>query len=314
MPTKWVQHKPGGALKSRRVKPASRRPRNRRVKQGRKSTSVLNLGALWQFTKTAVVWTGSFALVCGLTFAGYTGWQHFQQSDSLLVKNIEVAGIQRVAEHEVLAYADLKVGIPVFDLDLTDCAESVRQHPWIEEATVRRRLPDGIFVDVKEFTAGILVSMGNLYLANPQGRIFKRLSRTDSLDLPVVTGLSPAQNADEELRNQQILTDAMALAAKIAEHEAVMGRLEEIHYDSHLHWSIVTGHPHKDDGVLTMHLGEHPGRRLSVARQVLGQLRQRTRVPRVIWLDGETHPERVHIRFADSGQFADSTTFTATLR
>ena len=142
--TKWVQHKPGGALKSRRVKPASRRPRNRRVKQERKSTSALNLATLWQFTKTAVVWTGSAVLVCGLAFAGYTGWQHFQQSDSLLVKNIEVAGIQRVAENEVLAYADLKVGSPVFDINLADCAESVRQHPWIDEATVRRRLPDGI--------------------------------------------------------------------------------------------------------------------------------------------------------------------------
>jgi cell division septal protein FtsQ len=296
------------------VKPASRRPRNRRVKQGRKSTAALNLGALWQFTKTAVVWTGSLALVCGLTFAGYSGWQHFQQSDSLLVKSIEVAGIQRVAENEVLAYADLKLGIPVFDINLADSAESVRQHPWIDEATVRRRLPDGIFVDVKEFTTGILVSMGNLYLANPQGRIFKRLSRTDSVDLPIVTGLSPAKNTEEQLHNQEILTQAMALAASIAEHEPVMGRLEEVHYDSHLHWSIVTSHSHEGDGVLTMHLGEHPGRRLSVARQVLGQLRQRTRVPRVIWLDGETHPERVHIRFADSGQLADSTTFTATLR
>jgi len=261
-----------------------------------------------------VVTTGSIALLCGLAFVGYSGWQHFQQSDSLLVKTIEVGGLNRVAEQEVLAYADLKPGIPVFDINLTDSAQSVRQHPWIDEVTVRRRLPDGIFVDVKEFTPGILVSMGNLYLANPEGRIFKRLSRTDDLDLPIVTGLTPAEDNDQELHNQKILTQAMALYANIAKHEAIMGRLEEIHYDSHLYWSIVTGHPHVGDGVLTMHLGEHPRRRLSVARQVLGQLRQRTRVPRIIWLDGQTHPERVHIRFADSGQFADSTTFTATVR
>ncbi len=306
--------KPGGALKSRRVKPASRRPRNRRVKQERKGTSALSLSTLWQFTKTACVWTGSLVLVCALGFAGYTGWQSFQSSDSLLVKTIEVAGLNRVDRPEVLTYANLQPGAPVFDINLHDTAESVRQHPWIDEVTVRRRLPDGIFIDVTEFTPGILVSMGNLYLANPEGRIFKRLSRTDSLDLPVVTGLVAAEDDAQETSNQQVLKDAIALHKKIAEHEAVMGRLEEIHYDPHLHWSIVTRHSNQEDGVLTMHLGEQPGRRLSVARQVLGQLRQRTRVPRVIWLDGQTHPERVHIRFADSGQFADSTTFTANLR
>ena len=306
--------KPGGALKSRRVKPASRRPRNRRVKQERKSSSALNLSTLWQFTKTACVWTGSLVLVCALGFAGYTGWQSFQSSDSLLVKTIEVDGLSRVDRQEVLAYANLKPGVPVFDINLHDTAESVRQHPWIDAVTVRRRLPDGVFIDVTEFTPGILVSMGNLYLANPEGRIFKRLSRTDSLDLPVVTGLAPSEDSTQEAYNQKVLKEAIALHEKIANHESVMGRLEEIHYDSHLHWSIVTRHTNKEDGVLTMHLGENPGRRLSVARQVLGQLRQRTRVPRVIWLDGQTHPERVHIRFADSGQFADSTTFTANLR
>ena len=306
--------KPGGALKSRRVKPASSRPRNRRVKQERKSSSALSLSTLWQFTKTACVWTGSLVLVCALAFAGYTGWQSFQSSDSLLVKTIEVAGLNRVNRPEVLTYANLQPGAPVFEINLNDTAESVRQHPWIDEVTVRRRLPDGIFIDVTEFTPGILVSMGNLYLANPEGRIFKRLSRTDSLDLPVVTGLVAAEDDAQEMGNQQVLKDAIALHKKIAKHEAVMGRLEEIHYDPHLHWSIVTRHSNQEDGVLTMHLGEYPGRRLSVARQVLGQLRQRTRVPRVIWLDGQTHPERVHIRFADSGQFADSTTFTANLR
>lgn len=306
--------KPGGALKSRRVKPASRRPRNRRVKQERKSSSAMSLRTLWQFTKTACVWSGSLVLLCALAFAGYTGWQSFQASDSLLVKSIEVAGLTRVDRQEVLTYADLQPGAPVFEINLHDTAESVRQHPWIDEVTVRRRLPDGVFIDVTEFTAGILVSMGSLYLANPEGRIFKRLSRTDSLDLPVVTGLVAAEDDAQEAKNQQVLKEAIALHEKISEHEAVMGRLEEIHFDPHLHWSIVTRHSNQEDGVLTMHLGEHPGRRLSVARQVLGQLRQRTRVPRVIWLDGQTHPERVHIRFADSGQFADSTTFTANLR
>ena len=274
----------------------------------------MSLSTLWQFTKTVCVWTGSLVLVCALAYGGYRGWQSFQTSDSLLVKTIEVDGLNRVAEHEVLTYANLKPGVPVFDIQLHDTAESVRQHPWIDEATVRRRLPDGIFIDVTEFTPGILVSMGNLYLANPEGRIFKRLSRTDSLDLPVVTGLKPSEDAAQESYNQNVLREAIALHEKIAEHESVMGRLEEIHHDPHLHWSIVTRHPNQEDGVLTMHLGEFPGRRLSVARQVLGQLRQRTRVPTVIWLDGQTHPERVHIRFADSGQFADSTTFTANLR
>ena len=301
-------------MKNRRVKPASRRPRNRRVKPERKRSSAISLTTVWQYTKTACVWTGAFVLCCGLAFAGYSGWQNFQSSDSLLVKSIEVGGLNRVAEAEVLTYADLKPGVPVFDIDLLETAKSVMEHPWIDQATVRRRLPDGVFIDVTEFEPAILVSFGRLYLADPRGRVIKALSRTDSLDLPVVTGLKPSEDAAGEALNQAILRDAIALYEKIQEHESVMGRLEEIHYDSQLHWSIVTRHQKKEDGVLTMHLGENPGRRLSVARQVLAQLRQRTRVPRVIWLDGQTHPERVHIRFADSGQFEDSTTFTANLR
>lgn len=256
-----------------------------------------------------------------IAFGGYLGWQHFQTSESVLIKSIDVSGLERVSQQEVLSYSNLQIGTPVFNVALEQTAAAIRQHPWIDEVTVRRRLPDGVFIDVNEFKPAILVSMGNVYVANPEGRVFKRLAQQDHLNLPVVTGLAASESGAAEEANRRIIFQAIQLHEAISQHEASLGRLEEIHYDPHLYWSIVLRHKRMEDGVLTLHLGEHPSRRMSVARQALTQLRKRTRVPSVIWLDGETHPERLHVRFTDSRKlaaarpFSESTTLlTATAR
>ena len=61
-----------------------------------------------------------------------------------------------------------------------------------------RQLPSTISITVVEREAAAIVALGNeLYLATRNGDIFKRVMERDPSDLPIVTGISPVQVAND---------------------------------------------------------------------------------------------------------------------
>ena len=113
----------------------------------------------------------------------------FTQSPYFNAKNIEIKGTSRLTAKDILQQADLKVGDNILAVSLKDVQDSLVAHPWIAKVRVRRSLPDKMTISVSEREAMAILDLGELFLMDTQGEIFKRCDESDPAGLPVVTGL-----------------------------------------------------------------------------------------------------------------------------
>lgn len=144
------------------------------------------------------------AIVLPLPAIGYGGWWVYGQasaSDYFSIKGIAVSGIERVAKEEVVELSGIKEGQNILSFSEDAVITNLKSNPWIESAEVDRSFPDAVEIIVKERSPVVLVKLESLYLMDSRGVIFKKYSaEEDSLDLPVVTGLSP-QNLGQKERD-----------------------------------------------------------------------------------------------------------------
>lgn len=261
----------------------------------------------WLFT-ALVVTVGVGGAVAG----AYYGWDALVHSQRLVVRRIDIAGAQRVARQELVAYAGLDVGQPILDLDLDGMALKLRRHPWVASATVRRRLPDAVHVEVTEYEPAMVVALGDLYLADASGHVFNRLRAADDVTLPVLTGLSRADVARDPEALAHSIREALHIASALAGEYSLLGRLEELRRDADLGWLAVvvddTGRP------MTVHLGERAEAALQGVRQVLAQMAAQGVRPEVVWADRLEGATTLQVRLARGDAAARGTTLIAQAR
>lgn len=135
---------------------------------------------------------------------GYLSWWAYGKvtaSEYLSIKGIAVSGIERVAKEEIVELSGIKEGQNIFTFSEDAVIAGVKSNPWVESVEVDRNFPDTVEIIVKERSPVVLVKMDSLYLMDSHGVIFKKYSaEEDSLDLPVVTGLS-SQNLGQKERD-----------------------------------------------------------------------------------------------------------------
>lgn len=183
----------------------------------------------------------------------------------------------------------------MFSIDLDEMVDSIERHPWIQGVTIYRRFPDTLRIDIQEHQPAILVSAGQVYVGNEKGELFKRLSVGDQLDLPVLTGLDRSFLQHSSVFARRIIRQGIDVSRQFRAHSGRLGRLEELHWDVDLDWSVLT---RKSNHAASMriYLGRRPLRRLALARKIVRKLEASRQVPSVIWADGVKNPDRVHVR------------------
>lgn len=163
------------------------KPRSRRARMGQQLRFPLNLLA-----------SGLFVLLLSATFM----FVHdvMTQSSYFTAKRIEVSGTNRLSPEETLDYAGLKPGVNLLALNLPLVRKRLISHPWVADATLRRELPDGLVIAIKEHRALAVVDLGRKFVINNEGVIFKEARTFDLERLPRVTGL---QYADMVVDDQE---------------------------------------------------------------------------------------------------------------
>ncbi len=117
------------------------------------------------------------------------------RGDFFPARRIEVAGAARLTAPEILETAGVQSGMNLLGLNLSAARRRLLAHPWIREAELRREIPAGLHIRVREHRAIARVALGGGFLLNEAGEIFKEADPTDPPDLPEIEGL-----AAEELR------------------------------------------------------------------------------------------------------------------
>ncbi|MBI9074261.1 MAG: FtsQ-type POTRA domain-containing protein [Desulfatibacillum sp.] len=136
-----------------------------------------------------LVGAGSLASLALFAVFAILIYDVFTQSPYFEAKDIEIQGASRLAAHEILQQAKLELGANILSVSLKTVQDSLVAHPWIAKARVRRNLPNSMTISVTEREAIAVLDLGERFLMDTRGEIFKRCDASDPKDLPVVTGL-----------------------------------------------------------------------------------------------------------------------------
>jgi cell division protein FtsQ len=235
-----------------------------------------------------------FALVVGLSVTAALGARRYvTTTPRFAVKEIDVSGNARRTADDVATQAGIAKGQNVFSLDLDRARARLLADPWIREASITRRLPGTITVQVTERDAAAIVALGDSYLASRDGDVFKRLEPGDPTDLPVVTGLTTDAVADDRAEAVRAIRRALDLASEYDRSSlAARAPLEEVHIAHGEALTLFVG-----KSAIALELGVAPfHQKLEEAAKVLGELDRRGAKADAIMLDSEAHPERVVAR------------------
>ncbi|HMK35545.1 MAG TPA: FtsQ-type POTRA domain-containing protein [Desulfomonilaceae bacterium] len=106
------------------------------------------------------------------------------------VQQVDVTGNRRLSRTEVIEASEMDGNMNLLTVDLNAIAEKLRRHPWIRSASVYRRLPGQIIVEIDERTPRAIVCAGKLYYVDEQAELFTRLLPGDPVDYPLFTGMT----------------------------------------------------------------------------------------------------------------------------
>jgi cell division protein FtsQ len=206
---------------------------------------------------------------------------------------IDVSGNSRRSADDIASEAGIVKGENVFSLDLERARARLLADPWIHEASIARRLPGTVTVQVAEREAAAIVALGDSYLATREGEIFKRLESGDPTDLPVVTGLTSDAISDDRDLAVRSIRRALDLAAEYERTPlATRAPLQEVHLADGEALTLFVG-----KSAIALELGVAPfHHKLEEAARVLAELERRGTKADAIMLDSDAHPERVVAR------------------
>ena len=192
------------------------------------------------------------AVAAALAAVGGALWGSYRwitTSPRFEITAITVAGTHHVDASQLRAALPVQLGDNVF-VDLVEVARAARANPWIASAEAHRILPHTIAVDIREHTAAAVVELGELYLADPDGRPFKRvaLETGDADGLPIITGIGRAAYTRDPEAAARTVRDAIAAAGTW--RTSARPAIREVHVDPH---GAVT--LHTSDQAIAIQLG-----------------------------------------------------------
>ncbi|MEM7606398.1 MAG: FtsQ-type POTRA domain-containing protein [Myxococcota bacterium] len=233
----------------------------------------------------------ALALLCGgvATYRLLDGY--VRSAEYFAITTLEVRGTVRLEDADVCAAAGLTLGANVFEHTAGEVKARLERHPWIARASVERRLPGRFSIELVEHLPVVaLATEAGAYLVSDEGDVFKEVEQGDPVDLPVLTGLSPARI------REGVLLDVVTL---LGEYEASgldrREAIDEIHTEDDGGVTLLTG----GDG-MTVRLGRAPYRsKLRRLRQVLERLEGSGARAAYIYMDNVRRRDRVTVRLRE---------------
>ena len=137
----------------------------------------------------------ALAALIGICAAAWTslgpGWVRARLASLRLfrIETMQVSGNRTLASADVFATAGLRTGESLVGLDLGAARARLVAHPRVREASVRRRLPGTIVVEIAERVPCVIVRADRDYLVDADGVIVAEAVPGMQSGLPVLTGI-----------------------------------------------------------------------------------------------------------------------------
>jgi cell division protein FtsQ len=129
-------------------------------------------------------------IVSFLGFLGKWFYEFLHTSQGFEVKEIDIQGLKRVKEKEILNLLSLELPQNIFVIDLKKAKKRIEIHPRIKEAIIHRRPPERIVIRVREREPMALINQKNSFLGIDSSCVpFPLIEPLKGIDLPFITGI-----------------------------------------------------------------------------------------------------------------------------
>jgi cell division protein FtsQ len=109
-------------------------------------------------------------LLAGVSLALVYGYRSATVGEYFALKILEIHGNSRLNSREILKTVDLEEGANTLALSIDAVEKALAGHPWVEEASVKRVLPDRLIITIKEKTPVFrIMHEGAQYYADKRG-------------------------------------------------------------------------------------------------------------------------------------------------
>ena len=254
--------------------------------------------AAWRSVLGATVRTLlAAALSAGLSFAAWEAWTWVTASQTFAVREIRFTGLLHASETDLVRRSGLKLGDNLFRADLSRAARAMEGHPWVSSVRLDRRLPGEVVASVVEHRPAALVRLGSIYVLDDEGRLFKRASPEDALDLPLLTGLSREAWAERTSEAQLRLFSALHLLDTWRAAGFAIAAVSEVRLDEDSGFTLFA---HDGTAVQEVRLGSSEiSLKLQRLAQVRAALARRGERAARIDLDNPARPDQAAATLAD---------------
>lgn len=116
----------------------------------------------------------------------------------LTVERVIIEGELHTPEAEIYEASAVTIGEPLLATDINAIKDQVEQLTWVKTATITRRLPDGVLINVQEHMPSALWQLDNkLWVLSDEGVRITDMGLETFADLPMISGTG----ADQELES-----------------------------------------------------------------------------------------------------------------
>lgn len=137
------------------------------------------------------------------------------------IASVEVRGNRFLSEGEVRELMGPAMGENILLADLESMRHNLSASPWVRGATLRRKMPSTLLVEVSERIPLAFAETDQLYVMDRGGELVDLLGpRTAGFDLPIVRGLSGVGASVRESRARRaaaLIEDLGNLASEVSE-------------------------------------------------------------------------------------------------
>jgi cell division protein FtsQ len=228
----------------------------------------------------------------GLSLALITGYQFVSSSPAFRLKNIVVAGVDDSLKGELIRISGITESANLLSIDSAGIKSKIESHPWIRSVFLRREFPHTLHIRAENEAPVAIALLDTMYFVSSRGETFKKVETDDSVDFPVITGLSPGgKDNGEHLRRVVAFLDLLSSG----ETPLSIDELSEVSVNQHGELSIyVKKFPFK------VCLGrEDFTRKLDSLQNVIKHLKSTRRLDQVRSIDLD-YIDRAIVAFGDS--------------
>ena len=165
----------------------------------------LPLRALWPCVKG--IW-GLFIVVTVVILVSFSFlyvYHYLLTSPYLDLEYVEIRGVEDSLKPELSALGELRPGKSLLALNLHALKRKLEKHPWIRSVQLERKFPDTLLVRAEKQEPWAILPLGTMYYVNRYGKVFKKIGKSENMDLPVITGLRGKEEKGSKLPLQSVM-------------------------------------------------------------------------------------------------------------